>query len=303
MADRRLIQRPVFIVAYAYGGSNILLNLMRSHPDLCSPRGELNEVFKGKLEEPYTTRIAKCLRYLPCVIAEGGRDIFRFNDWTPREPFKPFTQRRVDRILFDEKRRARERSQNYFKAEDILYTDKEVREARLVCKGLDGLTFVTPELSRMYPDAAFIALVRNGFAVVEGHLRRGHRLEKIAAHYELGCKLMQEHARTIPRYNIIRYEEIIASPLESLKKLYQWADVDIHKIKKVRLQAKPVIGKTGAHEAVQGEKRPMFWYPLEEMSRHFRPDANENQIKRLSEEQKETIRRLCPTSLKEFGYL
>lgn len=304
MADTRLNRKPVFIVAFAYGGSNILINLMRSHPELCSPRGELNEVFKGRRSEPWATRFAKCARYAPILLAEGGRDVFRFNDWTPRSPFKPSTQRRVDQILFDEKLRARSPTQNRFKEEGVLYTDQELRDSRLVCKGLDGLTFVTPELSRMYPDATFIGLVRNGFAVVEGHIRRGHKLEKMAEHYELGCKTMQEHSRTVPNYHILRYEEIITSPLESLKKLYQWAGVDIGKIKKVRLQFKPVIGRTGAHEGktVEG-KRPIAWYPLEEMSRHFRPDANDNQIKRLSEKQKETIRRLCPTSLKQFGYL
>ncbi len=100
-----LNKKAIFIVSFAYGGSNILLNLLRSHPDVCSPRGEFNEVFKGKRDEPFSTRLAKKLRYFPCVIAEG-RDIFGFNDWTPRRPFSPLTQRVVDRILFDEKLRA-----------------------------------------------------------------------------------------------------------------------------------------------------------------------------------------------------
>lgn len=298
-----LNKRPVFIVAFAYGGSNILLNLLRSHPDLCSPRGELNEVFKGKLDEPLATRAAKCFRYLPCLLAEG-RDIFDFNDWQPRKPLKAFTRRLVDRILFDEKLRARGESQNYYKEENVPYTAEEIRSSRLLSKNLDGLTFLTPEFSRMYPDATFFGLARNGFAVCEGHLRRGHALETIARNYEKGCRLMLEHARAIPRYHIVRYEDLISRPLETLKEIYRSSDLDIGRVKMVRLEDKKVIGKGGEHEMSQpGEWKQMFWYGLEEFGRHFRLDANENQIRRLSEEQKETIRRCCPTSLKEFGYL
>ncbi len=298
-----LNKKPVFIVAFAYGGSNILLNLLRSHPDLCSPRGEINEVFKGKPDEPLSTRLAKCLRYFPCVLAEG-RDIFDFNDWEPRRPFKVFTQRLIDRILFDEKLRARSGSQNYYKDEDTVYTEKEVRSARLLSKNLDGLTFLTPELSRMYPDAVFIALVRNGFAVCEGHLRRGHKLENIARNYDKGCGLMLEHSRTLPRYYIIRYEDMVANPQETLKEVYRLADLDIGLVKKVRMQAKRVIGKDGSHQVVrQGEWKQMFWYSPDELHKHFRSDANENQIKRLSEDQKGLIRHVCASSLRRFGYL
>jgi hypothetical protein len=162
--ENMLNKKPVFIVAFAYGGSNLLLNMLRSHPDLCSPRGELNEVFKGKLDEPLSTRLAKAARYLPCVIAERA-DIFGFNDWEPRRPFKRITQRIVDRVLFDEKLRARAKSQNYYRDENAVYTPQEIAAARLLSKNLGGLIFLTPVFSRMYPDATFFGLVRNGFAV------------------------------------------------------------------------------------------------------------------------------------------
>jgi hypothetical protein len=298
-----LNKRPVFIVVFAYGGSNLLLNLLRSHPDLCSPRGELNEVFKGKPDEPPATRLAKCLRYLPCVLAEG-RDIFGVNDWAPRRPFRAFTRRLVDRILFNEKLRARAESQNYYKDENTLYKDEEIRASRLLAKNLDGLTFLTPELSRMYPDATFIAMVRNGFAVCEGHARRGHKLEEFAKYYEKGCRLMLEHSRTIPRYHIIRYEDLLADPREVLRKIYRLADLDIGLVRKVRLEAKRVMEEDGSRQVVRGgEWKQMFWYGLDEFHTHFRGDANENQIKRLSEEQKDLIQSRCASSLKQFGYL
>jgi hypothetical protein len=300
--DGRLNKKPIFIVAFAYGGSNILLNLLRSHPDLCSPRGELNEVFKGKLTESIYTRIAKCIRYLPCMVAEG-RDVFRFNSWRPRKPFKPFTRRLVDRILHDEKLRARAVSQNRFKAENVLYTREEIEQSRLLCKNLDGLTYVTEELAAMYPDATFFALVRNGLAVSEGHLRRGYDFEAFAKHYEQGCQKMIHDAKWIKNYHIIRYEDLIDRPLETLKKIYALAGLDLNDLEKVRLQTKKVITKDGSHAYVHNtDKRVTLWYGLDEFGHHFKKDANENQIKRLTKEQKALILRECEKSLKHFDY-
>ena len=298
-----LNKQPIFIVAFAYGGSNILLNLLRSHPQVCSPRGETNEVFTGKIDEPLGTRWAKRLRYLPCVIAEG-KNIFGWRDWELRPTFKPFTQKRIDRILFDEKLRARNGSQNLYKYEKVEYTDEEIKASRLLCKNLDGLIYLTPEFARMYPDATFLALVRNGFAVCEGHIRRGHQLEDIAQNYEKACRLMTQHSRTIPNYHLLRYEDLIASPFEMLKQIYAWAGLDLGLLKKIRLQAKRVVEKDGSHQVIMNRDfKDVIWYDLEEFGKHFRKDANENQMRRLSEDQKAAILKTCRSSLEHFGYL
>ena len=115
---------------------------------------------------------------------------------------------------------------------------------------------------------------------------------------------MLEHSRTIPNYHIIHYEDIIASPLEMLKKIYQLAGLDFGLVKKIRLEAKKVTEKDGSHQVVhQTEWKKMTWYDLQEFSKHFRGDANENQIHRLTEEQKTLILKHCASSLEEFGYL
>lgn len=298
-----LNKKPIFIVAFAYGGSNILLNLLRSHPQVCSPRGETNEVFTGKVDEFPATRWAKRLRYLPCVLAEG-KNIFSWRDWQPRRPFKAFTQRRVDRILFDEKLRARDRSQNLYKYENVPYADEEIKSSRLLCKSLDGLIYLTPEFLRMYPDATFLALVRNGFAVCEGHIRRGHRVEEIVQNYERACQLMIKHSKTISNYHLMRYEDLIAQPLEMLKKVYEWAGLDIQQVQKIRLQAKKVIEKDGSHQVILNKDwKDVIWYDLDEFGKHFRKDTNDNQIKRLTEDQKSVILKTCRSSLEHFGYL
>lgn len=298
-----LNKKPIFIVAFAYGGSNIILNLLRSHPGVCSPRGELNEVFKGRLDESVPTRIAKTLRYLPVMLAEG-KDIFRFNDWGPRKPFKAFTRKYVDQVFYDEKFRANAESQNLYKSEGVKYTREEIAQSRLLNKNLDGLIFLSRELAAMYPDATFIALVRNGFAVAEGHLRRGYDFETFVRNYERGCQRMLEDAKQIPNYHIIRYEDLLARPQETLREIYKHCGLDLDAVKKVRLQVKRVIEKDGTHQNVQNKHwKEVVWHDIDKFHEFFRADSNENQIKRLTENQKNLILKHSEKSLRHFGYL
>ena len=68
--DMMFNQKPIFIVAFARGGSNILLNLLRSHPEVCSPRGETHEVFRGKGDDPVAQDLAN-LAFLRAFRGEG----------------------------------------------------------------------------------------------------------------------------------------------------------------------------------------------------------------------------------------
>jgi hypothetical protein len=38
---------PIFVNAFARGGSMILVNLLLSHPNVCCPSGETHKVFRG----------------------------------------------------------------------------------------------------------------------------------------------------------------------------------------------------------------------------------------------------------------
>lgn len=183
-----LLKEPIFIVAFAHGGSTILLNLIRSHPDVLGiESAETQQVFKGSRRESLQTRFAKLLRYLPILLAERHH-VFSVNRWEPRPAFIFFTQRQIDKVLYYEKFRGCDQRQYLYKTENETYALAEIYNSRLVFKNLDGLIFLSAEFAKMYPDATFIALVRNGLAVCEGHLRRGRKLEEITKNYERACQ-------------------------------------------------------------------------------------------------------------------
>lgn len=296
--------RPVFLVGFARGGSNIVLNMLRSHPDLCTPGGELNQVFKGRPSESYPARASKLLRYLPIVLAER-REIFYAGSWTDRRPFSSFSKKRIDRILYDGRFKALTPGQNLYRFEGVPYTREQVAEGRLFCKYLNGLIFLSRNLAEMYPGATFIGLVRNGLAVCEGHIRRHrYKASEIAKHYEAGCRRFIEDSERLDNFHLFRFEDVIAEPKECLMRMYMVAGLDPSVVRKVRLQFKPYITKEGTPSfAASGRLPKAHWYDLDEMHRHFDVNVNENQIARLDEESLRAIKKYCSPSLEYFDYI
>jgi hypothetical protein len=295
-------RRPIFLLGFARGGTNLVLNLLRSHPEVCSPRGETHEVFRGKPTEPAAVRRAKRLRALPIRLLER-RDVFDAGDWTPRPRLRALSRRWIDRILHAEKLRAREDGQNRWKAEGVEYTAEELARARLLCKNVNGLILCSRALAGIWPDASFVALVRDGRAVCEGQVRRGLTLAEAARRYEIGCRAIARDAEALPHYHVLRYEDLVASPQETLKRLYEAVDLELDAVPKLRLETKGVIDVDGVHRIVlgAGEKR-LLWYDRNDFGRHLRRDANVNQLARLSDAEKEQIAVRCAWSLAHFGY-
>jgi hypothetical protein len=300
-----LNKKPIFIVGFTRGGSNILLNLLRSHPQVCSPRGETQEVFKGKLKvESIPVLLSKWWNYLPILIAQR-QHVFSLNLTTdPANAFSEKTMQRIDKILFYEKMKALDPTQNQYKNENEKYTLDEIKESRLLCKNLNGLIFVTGLFNKMYPDATFLALVRNGFAVCEGHLRRKIDIHKSAEMYRKSCERMIEDSKKISNYHILRFEDIINDPIKMLHKIYDYCDLDARLLKKIRLATKPIVKKDGSHGYVHGiSETKLLWYDLEEFATHFDKNVNDNQIARLTEHQKKVIQNEAGEVLKYFNYM
>ena len=156
----------------------------------------------------------------------------------------------------------------------------------------------------MYPDATFIGIVRNAFAVCEGHAGRGASLEKFSLNYEKACLQMIRDSKDFPKYKIIRFKDLINESQETLKQIYSTADLKINKIKKTKLQAKKVIDDKGSHNLNKGKIfKEIAEYTIDNFENHFIKNVNENQIKRLSKSQMEIIERNCRKSMKYFSYL
>ncbi len=293
------------MIVLAHSGSGILQDFMKSHPDVTTPRGELHELFLGKgRAEPRQAVFMKRLKYLPIVLAQRE---FPFNsqNWKPRRPFPGWVKWHVDRILFEDRIKARDTTQNRFKAEGVKYTDAEIRNTRLAVKVTSGDTLLTEIFNEMYPDATFIGLVRHGFGVVESHIRRGSDLMTVVQRYNLYVKRLFEYKGKIPNFHLFRYEDIVMNPLGTAHQIYDACGLNPSKITKFRFVPKPVTTKDGEHKFMHegvSSRETIIWYSPEELHNYFFEDLNINQAQRLSNEQKQTIVDIAGNNMQRLGY-
>ncbi len=290
---------PIFVLGLQRGGTGLLQNILLSHPDVCKTRGELHEVFHGRRggrEEQHELRCTTCLKlfqYAPIVLLEGY-DVFSINRLAVRKPFSHITASLVDLILYQEKVKARNANENMYKSEGVPYSKKEIQRSRLLCKNLNGLVFLTPNLQQIYPDAHFVAIVRNGFAVCEGQMRRGRSLRDSALLYEKCCRRIIEDNNRLPNYTMIRFEDVLLKPKQSVQKIMSSANLSLDKVTKIRLVGRQMPNKTRDNR--------LFWCTFDELADHIDPEIDRRQIQRLDRETKATIMSIAGNSMRHLGY-
>lgn len=297
-----LNKQPIFINAFARGGSNIIMNLLLSHPNVCLSDGETHKVFKGTKWNSFLRKTQKLLFYDSVIRLISQQNYFSPKLLEERKQLPAFLTSYVDKILYKGRFRACRETHNKFKFKNIPYKKDELARCRLLTKALNGLVFTMPMFYDLYPDATFFGLIRNGLAICEGYIRRGGNAHRSAEIYASVVNKMLNLAENIPTYHIVYYEDMVADPLTFTKKLYKLANLNLSDLSKIRLQSKPIMDKDGQHQLKIGADRQVFWYKPAELNKHVRPDLNDNQIKLLSKKDKETFLSIAGPTMEKIGY-
>jgi len=299
-----LNKKPIILNCFARGGSQMLVNLCISHPDVCLSSGETHKVFK-----PGTPFDAGWLRWKKRFLYDWptrmmvGQDIFDPHLLTERKRVPEYLLRRIDRIFYEGRFLNRIPEQNLYRYEGVEYTRDELARCRLVTKSLNGLVFLVDMFREMYPDAVFVALVRNGLAICEGSLRRRYTAEEIGLEYHTVVRRMLANRNSMPNYHILRYEDMVSDIASFVKNLYGLAGLSVADVPKFRLEARPVTTADGKHERLKGSyDRQLFWYELANIQQHVRSDVNQNQIKKLSASDRNTFLSIAGDVMEELGY-
>lgn len=300
----RLNKAPIFVNGFGRGGSNILINLLLSHPEVCSPSGETQKVFRGGSSiESLVRSIYKRVFYNIPITAMSGRAVFKLSNLESRPLWSPRAARFIDSVLYREKLRARHERYNCFIREGVRYSHEQILRSRLLCKNLNGLILTTKNFAAMYPDATFFGLIRNGLAVCEGNIRRGRSAEAFGKMYERLASKMIEFSENMDNFHIVRFEKILLDPIEQMKVIYQQANLDFARIDMVRLQIKPTLSKTGQHELKYGYDRQVVWLAPDKVQTHFDPEIDAIQIANLSRRDREIFLKNCGKTMEKLGYL
>jgi hypothetical protein len=234
--------------------------------------------------------------------SRGGSNIL----WNIFLSLAPQAMRFIDRILHVWKMKTLEDDEMRFKAEGQLYTVKEVEQARLAMKNNNGLIFLSEQFHAMYPDATFIALTRHPVPLYESHKRRktplGRSPERFARFYNAMIRQMQMDAQRLPRYHIVRFEDILVDPAGQTRRLYEWADLDFERLNgRLRFKAKPHMQSDGRHVTsfIPGRH---YWFALSDVHRILDPRINQYQSHHLSEEERRQVSELTRTTREWLGY-
>jgi len=298
--DRCMLNRaPIFVNGFSFGGTNMITNLLASHPDVCWLSGETHEVFYSKPRKKMDKWIRKFF-YLPVRIS-SGRDVFGRECLDERGRLPGLIMRYVDLYFFMDRLLT---DRNEYKSEDVRYLREEVRNCRFLAKNVNGVVLASSQFSQIYPDATFLALVRNGLALCEGYVRRGWTAEDAGRLYETVCRKMIDDSRVIPNYHILKFEDMVLDPAGFLNDIYAYSGLDFAKVQKVRLQAKRSMNEDGTRSYTFGgsKDRETHWFTMEELRNYVRKGVNENQIDRLSPQDREAFLKQARGSMEILGY-
>lgn len=280
--------KVIVINGFGRGGTNIVWNILQSHPAICSPIYETNEVL-SYLFPPRTLR-------LPFVYSVLRKEFIL------RPPLLAIAGASIDVRLYVFKLRNLTHSDNRFKFEGVPYTKDEVRNSVLCLKSIAQDIYLTELLSRIYEECFFVGLVRDGFALCEGWGRRGLSPEAAGRHYrEIGEKMIEDSQR-YKRYIIVKFEDVLRDPFGMASVLYKFAEVEPTKLEKLRLKTKKVLSPKGEHKTRLGEVGKKYWFTPETIHQIIVPDISNIQAQALSFADRSTFEREAKPVLDYFGY-
>lgn len=296
------IERPIFVNGFSRGGTTILTNLLASHPDVCTV-GETHHLFKGtSMTDSWRRIVGKCLWHDLPVLVTQRQDFFSPRNMTARQPLRPFAKRWIDRVLYHEKLRSLHPRLNLFKGDCETYTPRELRDSRLLGKNIDGMIHATDSWREMYPEAVFFGLVRNGLALCEGHLRRGRSAREMGWRYRVLVEKMLHDAAEMPHYHLLRFEDIVSHPWESLVGACRNAALDPSQIARVRMQVRRVMDAQGCHRLAGTREWDVVWLKRAELLTYLEGQVNENQIQRLSQADVDAFLSQAGSTMEQLGY-
>jgi len=299
-----LNKQPIFVNGFARGGTNILMNLLLSHPRIAMPMGELQKVIYGKaLGETKFDRYRKKLFYELPLSYILGKSYFSQSNTGKRRELPQILKQYIDFILYQEKLNAtKHEGHNIYAYPNVKYTQNDLKKARLVCKNISSLVYLTEIFQEIYPDATFVCVIRDGLALLESHLRRGAKLESfIEFFHEIATEMLACRDR-YSNYIIVKYEDIIDAPLEMMEKIYKFANLNLQEVKQVRFQVKSTVKRDGSADNLGKRDRALVWYELENIKEHIQSGVNTNQINKLSNEQIDKFIKKNKEVMEKLGY-
>jgi hypothetical protein len=269
--------KVIVISGFRRGGTNILWNILQSHPSICSAGYESGYIFKKN-------KVISLFRKTGLLKSRLSQLYLDYH----------FYRLKLQKNYLTE--------ENKFKYPDTEYTKEEVAGSILCFKSVDRGINYTEILKQIYPDIYFIALTRNGYAIADGHSRRGKSIKDTGTLYSEVAGKMQDYSKELPNFKLIKFEEMIQAPFQTSRELFEFIGCNPVHLAHLRLKSKKIIRKDGTHASNYGKPGKKYWFDKTGIDQIIDPDINKKQIQRLSGSLIQDFNRYAEPALKFFGY-
>ena len=291
-------KKVIVIYGFQRGGTNIVYNIFQSHPLVCSP----NDLETGEIiSQNYRIRSHNKIGYLIKRIRLWFYDLLNSN-YILNSLIVNIVGIIIDRIFYIYKLRNFTSIYNRYKYKNIPYSLEEVKSSILCLKSVKNDIKLTHFLSQIYQNIFFVGLVRNGYAICEGWIRRGKSAKVSGFRYRKYCEMMINDSKRIKNYKIVKFEDILKDPFQVASELYKFAKLKPTSLDKLRLKSKKIMMKNGKHNVAFGKLDAKYWFDNTSIVNLINPNINEIQIQNLSYSDKIIFEREAKQILEYFQY-
>lgn len=286
-------QRIIIINGIARGGTNLLWNIMQSHPLICSPIYETGGILKSN--NPYLYILSNKLNTLGVLT---NAEIFTEIGLS----LKKRISKHLDSSLYSYKLKNIDDTNNQWKNENSKYTFEEIKNCILCTKSLNSDIFLTPHLINLYPNIKIINIVRDGFSICESWKRRGHKADKIGKLYSTYVNKMIDLTEKYDDSTVVKFEDLLQNPFKISKQLFEFCELEPTKLEKLRLKSKKTLSQNGEHRKHFGQEHKKYWFDQESINNFLISNINNTQKNNLSVQDIKAFEKYAKSTLEFFNY-
>ena len=263
------------------GGTNLLWNIVQSHPDVIDSYYELNEIFGGKTDIGLLDKARIELAALGRIPLPGVSRLIRQRlEYYAETSFRqdPFNREKYRDVAYAEQDLAS------LSICTKLVSAWEVDPVRKLLKRNDALKYL-PLLKRAYPQVKVLFLVRNGLAVAEGWGRRGATIDNAAGWYRRYVEFYENYVASHPRQAmIVRFDTILADPFALAETVFDFLGLAPTRLDHLRIAVKPTIRSNTSVENTTRKNK--IWLSPNDWRDHLDGSIDQAQIGQLGDDAK-----------------
>ncbi|NOY71746.1 MAG: sulfotransferase [Gammaproteobacteria bacterium] len=242
---------------FSRGGTNILWNLICSHPGVLTTGIELNEIFG-----PSRTNISMFWKSMIEGCAISGLPVPEF--------VADYSEHRITSFAEEHAKN----SWGRWKSPEEAYVDDEISRLPICTKSVnswarDPLFALMKRnialkynnlLLRSFGRVRTIYLIRDSESQCNGWMRRGcDPYEAGKWYHQIVDTMLKDHASRPDDVLFVKFHDLLFNTLPTLNNVYEFLGLDKQELVHYHLKLKKVLKKDGSHEVLSGTEGDMVW--------------------------------------------